>query len=280
MRCRIRAALAALVLTLGWRSPCRPAPAAAAPLASNVHIFYYSWYGNPASQRQLPALAAGRPHPAAVGRRRTSTRRSARTTPVDCADGRPAHGVDRRAGVGVIVYSWWGRDSYEDRLAAGVLAAADRHGIKVAWHLEPYGGRTAASTVADINYIIGRYGVEPRLLPRPGVRQPAGVLRVREPADRRLVGAAAGALHRDRAGADHGHVQGGQLRRHVHVRRDRRQHRAGLGQRERVLPGQRSGVGAVDRSRLPRRPGGARQHDADARPGERGRRTTGSGPTR
>ena len=96
----------------------------------------------------------------------------------------------------MIVYSWWGRDSYEDRIAAGVLAAADRHGIKVAWHLEPYGGRTAASTVADVNYIIGRYGSQPRLLPRPGVRQPAGVLRVREPADRRLVGARAGALHR------------------------------------------------------------------------------------
>jgi hypothetical protein len=34
-----------------------------------------------------------------------------------------------------------------------ILESASRHGTKVAWHLERYDGCTAASTVADINYI-------------------------------------------------------------------------------------------------------------------------------
>lgn len=33
--------------------------------------------------------------------------------------------------------------------------------MKVAWHLEPYTGRTAASTVADIRYVNARYGGSP-----------------------------------------------------------------------------------------------------------------------
>src|SRR5829696_6943308 len=38
-----------LLLGLGWvaTSLAQPARAAAAPVSSNVHIFYYSWYGNP-----------------------------------------------------------------------------------------------------------------------------------------------------------------------------------------------------------------------------------------
>jgi glycoprotein endo-alpha-1,2-mannosidase len=54
-----------------------------------------------------------------------------------------------------------GSGSFEDNLVAGVLNAAQQQGIKVAWHLEPYLTRTAASTVADINYINSRYGGHP-----------------------------------------------------------------------------------------------------------------------
>ena len=63
-----------------------------------------------------------------------------------------------RSGAGVLVYSWWGQGSYEDNLAQKVMDAAARYGIRIAWHLEPYNGRTAASTVSDINYLNQRYG--------------------------------------------------------------------------------------------------------------------------
>ncbi|MFB6935840.1 ThuA domain-containing protein [Streptomyces chartreusis] len=135
------------------------APTAGA-LSDDVHLFYYSWYGS-------PAVNGGWRH----------WQQGGRTPPDDIgADLYPALGpydsgeagaVARhmewvaRSGAGVIVYSWWGRGSYEDRLVGRVLDAAQERGIEVAWHLEPYAGRTAASTVADIEYINSTYGSHP-----------------------------------------------------------------------------------------------------------------------
>ncbi|MFF4045933.1 ThuA domain-containing protein [Streptomyces chartreusis] len=129
-------------------------------LSDDVHLFYYSWYGS-------PAVNGGWRH----------WQQGGRTPPDDIgADLYPALGpydsgeagaVARhmewvaRSGAGVIVYSWWGRGSYEDRLVRRVLDAARERGIEVAWHLEPYAGRTAASTVADIEYINSTYGSHP-----------------------------------------------------------------------------------------------------------------------
>ena len=158
----LRAVLAALLVAAGLASAPQGAQAADPPPSPNVHLFYYSWYGNPGRRRRVPALAAGRPHPAR--RRRREPVPQARRLRLRRLRGRrhPAHAVDHAGRSGVLVYSWWGQGSYEDNLAAGVMNAAARHGIKVAWHLEPYAGRTAASTVADINYINSRYGVAAR----------------------------------------------------------------------------------------------------------------------
>jgi hypothetical protein len=140
--------------------PTAGGPAAAAAVSANVHVFYYSWYGSPAvagSYRHWPQ--GGHTPPQDIGSNYYPTRGA-----YDSGD--PAT-VDQhmawinQAGIGVLVYSWWGQGSYEDGLVPVVLAAADRHGIKVAWHIEPYGGRTAASTVDDINYINARYGGSP-----------------------------------------------------------------------------------------------------------------------
>ena len=54
------------------------------------------------------------------------------------------------AGVGTVITSWWGRGSREDRRLPQVIEAARANGLAVAAHLEPYGGRTVASTEADI----------------------------------------------------------------------------------------------------------------------------------
>jgi glucose/arabinose dehydrogenase/PKD repeat protein len=134
-------------------------PPVATPVSPNVHLFYYPWYG-------------------AVNGTFRHWQQGGHTPPNDVgADLYPTLGAYdsgdfagavaqhmawvRRSGAGVIVYSWWGQGSYEDNLVAGVLNAAAQQGIKVAWHLEPYPGRTAALTVADINYINSRYGTHP-----------------------------------------------------------------------------------------------------------------------
>ncbi len=67
----------------------------------------------------------------------------------------------RQAGVGVIITSWWGQGSKEDRVVPLLLKTAEGYGIKVAFHIEPYNGRTPESLVSDIKYIYENYGSSP-----------------------------------------------------------------------------------------------------------------------
>ncbi len=67
----------------------------------------------------------------------------------------------REAGVGVIVSSWWGQRSNEDRAVPLLLEMGERYGIKVAFHVEPYSGRTAATLVSDLKYLYANYGESP-----------------------------------------------------------------------------------------------------------------------
>ncbi|MFE9629159.1 ThuA domain-containing protein [Streptomyces sp. NPDC006527] len=130
-------------------------------LNDDVHLFYYPWYGSPAVNGGWRHWQqGGRTPPDDIGADFYPA-----LGPYDSGDyeGTVAQHMEwvARSGAGVIVYSWWGRDSYEDRLVRGVLDAAREQGIQVAWHLEPYAGRTAVSTVADIEYINSAYGSHP-----------------------------------------------------------------------------------------------------------------------
>jgi glycoprotein endo-alpha-1,2-mannosidase len=136
----------------------------------------------------------------------------------------------------------WGQGSYRDKLVPAVLAAAVQHGIKVYWHIEPYGGRTAASTVADIQYINSRYESSPVFYRDPDHGNRPAFYIFESLGDRRLERARPGQRHQHRAGPDHRRLEGRALRRHVHLRRDRRRHRHRLAQRRRVLPRPRIGL--------------------------------------
>ena len=65
------------------------------------------------------------------------------------------------AGIGVAIESWWGQGSLEDQRTPAVLAAAAANGVKVAFHIEPYAGRTPTSVEADIAYLYSHYGSSP-----------------------------------------------------------------------------------------------------------------------
>ncbi|MEU3979287.1 ThuA domain-containing protein [Streptomyces sp. NPDC026672] len=137
------------------------ATAAVQALDQNVHLFYYPWYGTPAvsgSWRHWPQ--GGHNPPDDIGADLYPA-----LGPYDSGDFATTVAQHMkwiaRSGAGVLVYSWWGRGGYEDGLARGVLDAAAKEGIKVAWHLEPYAGRTGASTAADIQYINSTYGGHP-----------------------------------------------------------------------------------------------------------------------
>jgi len=125
-----------------------------------VAAFYYPWYGNPNKDGQWFHWTQNSHFP-----------------PDDIAsDYYPALGayssndpavVDqhmawlRQAGIGVIITSWWGQGSREDQAVPLLLQMAERYGIKVAFHIEPYSGRTAESLISDIEYLYKQYGASP-----------------------------------------------------------------------------------------------------------------------
>lgn len=129
-------------------------------LSYRVAAFYYPWYGNPTIDGQWFHWTQNNHVP-----------------PDDIAsDYFPALGAYssndpqvvaehmkwlREAGIGVIVTSWWGQGSKEDRVVPLLLQTAEPYGIKVAFHIEPYKGRTPESLVSDVKYIYEQYGSSP-----------------------------------------------------------------------------------------------------------------------
>jgi glycoprotein endo-alpha-1,2-mannosidase len=130
-----------------------------------VAAFYYVWYGTPATDGAYQHWSQHGHMP-----------------PDDIASSYyPAHGpysssdalvlaaqMDelRAAHVDTVAVSWWGRGSAEDNRLPLVLAAARTAGLSVAAHLEPYMGRTVASTVADVGYL-KTYGIRTFYVYRP-----------------------------------------------------------------------------------------------------------------
>lgn len=127
---------------------------------SSVHIFYYPWYGNPATDgawrhwqqnnHRPPDDIAANYYPV-LGAYSSNDQNV-----VDAHMSAIAY-----SGVGVVVTSWWGQGSFEDRVVPKLLDSAATNGLKVAFHIEPYSGRTADSVRNDIAYIYNRYGNHP-----------------------------------------------------------------------------------------------------------------------
>ncbi|WP_327237988.1 glycoside hydrolase family 99 protein [Streptomyces sp. NBC_01317] len=155
------AAAGATVLGVPTAGAAGSVTAAAAALSTNVHIFYYPWYGSPKVHGSWRHWQQGNLTPPNA----VSSDFYPKLGAYDSGD--RAGAVDqhmrwmRAAGTGVLVTSWWGRGSYEESLSRVVLDAAAAAGLKVAWHIEPYGGRTAASVADDVRYLVNTYGGHP-----------------------------------------------------------------------------------------------------------------------
>jgi glycoprotein endo-alpha-1,2-mannosidase len=65
------------------------------------------------------------------------------------------------AGIGTVVLSWWGINSFEDLTTPLFLDIAQEYNLKIAFHIEPYEDRTAQNTAESIVYIIDTYGQHP-----------------------------------------------------------------------------------------------------------------------
>lgn len=156
---------------------------------ARVFTFYYNWYGNPAVDGQWyhwdqavlrPDGSAGAPHhpPASAG---VSWWPAAGLYSSNDAAVLAAHcAAMRAAAIDCLVLSWYPPGmadqkadtmaSFQDRNAAAVMDAAARAGLQVAFHIEPYAGRTPASVVRDMAYLETRYGGHAAALRWPGAR--------------------------------------------------------------------------------------------------------------
>jgi glycoprotein endo-alpha-1,2-mannosidase len=122
--------------------------------AGTVAIFYYPWYGTATQDGSWQHWNQNGHHPPgsiyssyypARGAYSSSSRAVVDAQMAEIA----------AAGVDEVIVSWWGRGSVEDRRLPVVAAAARRHGLRVAVHLEPYPGRSPTSVAADLVYIAG-----------------------------------------------------------------------------------------------------------------------------
>jgi hypothetical protein len=62
------------------------------------------------------------------------------------------------AGVGAVNLSWWGRGSFEDRAIPLVMDVMAAHGLKVAFHLEPYVREHGQRFAEDVLYLLQEFG--------------------------------------------------------------------------------------------------------------------------
>lgn len=135
----------------------------------DVHTFYYPWYGNPHTDNSYEHWN----HQQSVKKGEPKNYPGGDDIGADfypklgcyssnSDDDLNAHiQMLRRAQVGVISTSWWGKDSYTDKAVPRLLDAAANHDIKVCFHIEPFGGRNAQTTRDAIVYIVDKYGSHP-----------------------------------------------------------------------------------------------------------------------
>lgn len=152
---------------------------------SNVHVFYYIWYGNPefdksffhwnhkvlphwTDQENKKYSMIGKPYDASkdsIGANFYPKRGLYSSSSYSIVT---EHFKEiNNHGMGVIVISWWGINEKDengkngDYLIPMLLDVAKKTNVKIVFHLEPYKQRSALSTKNDIEYIIQKYGNHP-----------------------------------------------------------------------------------------------------------------------
>lgn len=155
-----------------------PLMAAESSPSARVLAFYYGWYGNPETDgayhnwNHAIADSSGRSFPGGddIGANyfpEAGTYSSNDPVTLD----RQMREL-KRARVGAISVSWWGKGHRTDRSIPLLLEAAHRHGLVLNFHIEPFGGRNAATTGQAIRYLVDTYGTHPAFqrLPEYGNR--------------------------------------------------------------------------------------------------------------
>jgi glycoprotein endo-alpha-1,2-mannosidase len=140
-----------------------------------VHTFYYSWYGSP----EYDAKYAHWNHQIIPHWKDTTWNTAGAFTGGDniAANYYPKLGcyssndpkiisehfkLMQKARIGVCVISWWGMESYGDKSIYKYLEAAQKYGIKIAFHIEPF-YKSIEELREHLAHIIDRYASHPAI---------------------------------------------------------------------------------------------------------------------
>ncbi|HET9733364.1 MAG TPA: hypothetical protein VFP54_11880 [Acidimicrobiales bacterium] len=120
--------------------------------------FYYPWYANPTVDGAWRHWdEGGHTPPLDIGSDYYPTRGAYSSHDPSVVDAQMADMAG--AGIDEVIASWWGRGSFEDQALPILVPAAAGRGLRLAAHIEPYQGRTAASVGQDIEYLHTTYGI-------------------------------------------------------------------------------------------------------------------------
>lgn len=143
------------------------------PVNHQVHTFYYAWYGNPESDGEylhwnhhiIPHWIDSTWNDA--GSYAGGEDIGANFYPqLGCYSSSDPGTITthmkqiRKAGIGVVVMSWWGEGSFSDKSVHTYLETAQKYGLKVAFHIEPV-YRTVDQFKGHLAYLHRNYASHP-----------------------------------------------------------------------------------------------------------------------
>jgi hypothetical protein len=136
-------------------------------------IYYYGWYGNPAYDFEWSHWQENDHEP-------PWDLASSFYPKLGAYSSRDPAIIDlhmkwiAQMNVDALVFSWWGRKDPTHKVAEQVLDAAARYGLKVAFLIEPYSGRSTKRICDDIELLTRTFGEHPAFLrlSRPTINGP------------------------------------------------------------------------------------------------------------
>jgi alpha-mannan endo-1,2-alpha-mannanase / glycoprotein endo-alpha-1,2-mannosidase len=138
----------------------------------DAFCFYYSWYGNPQHDGRYIhwAHSVMKQHPTDTisGFIPGGDNIGANFFPQlgtysnsDTLLTRKHMQMIEKAGIGNIVLTWWGKESFMAKSVGVIMDEAAKKGITISFHIEPFGGRNAQTTRDAVVYLIDTYGKHP-----------------------------------------------------------------------------------------------------------------------
>jgi glycoprotein endo-alpha-1,2-mannosidase len=170
---KVKALLPILLCLFISLSSCRQIGKITNPVNYKIHTFYYAWFGNPEFDGEYNNW-----NHHIIPHWIDSTWNNAGSFPggddiganyypqIGCYSTNNPEIITlhmkqiRKAGIGVVAYSWWGEGSFSDKSVRTYLDIAHKYGLKLAFHIEPI-YKTTEEFKSHLEYISENFQTHP-----------------------------------------------------------------------------------------------------------------------